>query len=837
MAWKTLAMIKDVEFDKMCVELSDVKLLRATTLEIDTIVELSISVRPGTGYFEISEGSAVISTGFIHEIDDPVDSIGDDTKVNSDGKIMLSTEDFYKELRLRGYNYSNGFKSVVEILSDASKGKLKWEGNWVQFIDGMFQITSLVEDTRLLKIPSIIPKILIDSNKHLSIIEKHQSSNESVVIDVHFSRYIKTSQCGGVQVKYYPSSTIARRRAPGNMVLEEYKFVPHLPTPILSASKGVRFIVQLVLENIIMPSLKAVELDNNAQNQQTLLTYVLETLVDQPIVKPELTFLSGQALKLNEIQIENVHISTKAQNSLVFVTERLFDETFLDDLKNSLTINAIVVSRENSQFVANDWNGHKMFQLIATVDVGNEVFVVLKYCKSNDTTLPSVCYITSEMTELDWLEKLKRDVNDGIKILIVAENDRASGILGFFNCLRKEIQTDQIRCVFIDDPNAPKFALNCPFYKQQLDQGLAINVLRNGQWGTYRHMKIDHRIEEKPMSECCVVKSLITSDLSSLKWVKKPINRTSEGTEIVRIHYATLNFKDIMIATGKISSDKGVHKRIDDDHIYGYEFSGVTESGKKVMGTMYNSLATYIEVKNEYLFEIPEDCNVSLEDAATLSLVYSFVYYVFFIKTSIKKGKSILIHAGSGGVGTAAIRVALSYGLEVFTTVSTDEKKTFLLNEISGLKEQNIGNSRNTSFETMVMNQTKGKGVDYVLNSLAGDLLHASIRCLSLKGTFLEIGKYDLIKDTKIGLGNFLKGISFMAVADTELIGRTQQELMVTTDLWSLISNIKIMFFQLTNNYINADLKKGIIKPLKANVFPANQIEQAFRFMALGKVN
>lgn len=44
----------------------------------------------------------------------------------------------------------------------------------------------------------------------------------------------------------------------------------------------------------------------------------------------------------------------------------------------------------------------------------------------------------------------------------------------------------------------------------------------------------------------------------------------------------------------------------------------------------------------------------------------------------IQRGESILIHAGSGGVGQAAINVALHYGCEVFTTVGTAEKRSFI---------------------------------------------------------------------------------------------------------------------------------------------------------------
>lgn len=127
----------------------------------------------------------------------------------------------------------------------------------------------------------------------------------------------------------------------------------------------------------------------------------------------------------------------------------------------------------------------------------------------------------------------------------------------------------------------------------------------------------------------------------------------------------------------------------------------------------------------------------------------------------------------------SAIRVAFAYGLEVFTTVSTDEKKAFLLNEFPKLKEQNIGNSRNTSFEKMILMRTKGKGVDYVLNSLAEEKLQASIRCLGKGGKFLEIGKFDMANDTKIGLGNFMNELSFHAIMVDKLFKAPHKDKMV----------------------------------------------------------
>lgn len=77
---------------------------------------------------------------------------------------------------------------------------------------------------------------------------------------------------------------------------------------------------------------------------------------------------------------------------------------------------------------------------------------------------------------------------------------------------------------------------------------------------------------------------------------------------------------------------------------------------------------------------------MSLRDAATIPVAYATIYYALFFYRPISKGKSILIHAGSGGIGLAAIRISLAHGLEVYTTCSTDEKKKFLLEHFPELK-------------------------------------------------------------------------------------------------------------------------------------------------------
>lgn len=117
----------------------------------------------------------------------------------------------------------------------------------------------------------------------------------------------------------------------------------------------------------------------------------------------------------------------------------------------------------------------------------------------------------------------------------------------------------------------------------------------------------------------------------------------------------------------------------------------------------------------------------------------------------------------------------------------------------------------------MVMRQTKGKGVDLVLNSLAEEKLQASIRCLGLNGRFLEIGKFDLNQNSPLGMSVFLKNTSFHGILlDSVMEGDDD----MIKEVVGLVEN---------------GIKEGAVRPLQTSVFNDQQIEQAFRFMASGK--
>lgn len=132
------------------------------------------------------------------------------------------------------------------------------------------------------------------------------------------------------------------------------------------------------------------------------------------------------------------------------------------------------------------------------------------------------------------------------------------------------------------------------------------------------------------------------------------------------------------------------------------------------------------------------------------------------------------------------------------------------------LLEEHIGNSRDCSFEQMILIQTRGKGVDYVLNSLAEDKLAASVRCLGRGGVFLEIGKFDIINNNKLDMGTFAKEIQFRAVMADNLIHLPKER--------------ETLF-----KMIERDLESGLIQPLHSTVFQVSEVEKAFRYLSTGK--
>lgn len=85
-------------------------------------------------------------------------------------------------------------------------------------------------------------------------------------------------------------------------------------------------------------------------------------------------------------------------------------------------------------------------------------------------------------------------------------------------------------------------------------------------------------------SEDAYVNPVKRGDLSSLGWYQSPLKYESDNCELCSVHYASLNFRDVMLATGKLSIDAIPGQVVKFDSMLGTEFSGVDNSGRRVMG-------------------------------------------------------------------------------------------------------------------------------------------------------------------------------------------------------------------------------------------------------------
>jgi NADPH:quinone reductase-like Zn-dependent oxidoreductase len=139
-------------------------------------------------------------------------------------------------------------------------------------------------------------------------------------------------------------------------------------------------------------------------------------------------------------------------------------------------------------------------------------------------------------------------------------------------------------------------------------------------------------------------------------------------------------------------------------------------------------------------------------------------------------GQSVLIHSACGGVGLAAVQIARMIGADIYATVGQEDKVKYLIDNFQ-LPRNRIFDSHSEAFVQGIMEETDNKGVDLVLNSLGGDLLHATWSCVAPFGKFIEIGKKDLQGFGKLDLNPFLANRSYHGV-DLDAFGEKKPELM-----------------------------------------------------------
>jgi acyl transferase domain-containing protein/Zn-dependent alcohol dehydrogenase/NADP-dependent 3-hydroxy acid dehydrogenase YdfG/acyl carrier protein len=282
-------------------------------------------------------------------------------------------------------------------------------------------------------------------------------------------------------------------------------------------------------------------------------------------------------------------------------------------------------------------------------------------------------------------------------------------------------------------------------------------------------------------------------------------------TEVeIEIRASGLGFRDVLNALGMYPGGPvplgcecaGVVSAVGKDVAH-------VRTGDEVLAVAYGSFASYVTVPAEWVALKP--ARLSFAQAAALPSSFLTAYYTLVELAQIKPGQRVLIHAGAGGVGQAAIQVAQRAGAEIFATAGSADKRALL----SAMGVPHVLDSRSLDFADEILRVTNGRGVDVVLNSLAGEFLQRSFEILAADGCFLEIGKRDILSDVEAAR---LKPHARYFVVDLGAISPSNPTLV-----------------QRMLGEILTAMNAGAYRPLPVEVFALENASDAFRYMAQAK--
>lgn len=311
-----------------------------------------------------------------------------------------------------------------------------------------------------------------------------------------------------------------------------------------------------------------------------------------------------------------------------------------------------------------------------------------------------------------------------------------------------------------------------------------------------------------------------TTGIEGLSYVPiDPLPPQANEVEI-EIKSTGLNFSDVL-------KSLGLYPGITDQIVpLGIECAGIVSAvgqdvdrfqvGQRVMGVAPYSFASHTTTAEYALVATPD--HLSDDQAATIPITFLTAYYGLCSLAHLAERERVLIHAGAGGVGLAAIQIAQSIGAEVFATAGSDQKRDYLRQQ--GV--QHVMDSRTLDFADRILEITSGGGVDVVLNSLPGDAITASLSVLSAYGRFLEIGKTDIYQNRRIGLWPFQDNLSYFAI-DLDRMLRQRPDA------------IRQLYRELMPHF-----EQRTYAPLPVKTFKTEEVVDAFRYMSqrknIGKV-
>jgi acyl transferase domain-containing protein/NAD(P)-dependent dehydrogenase (short-subunit alcohol dehydrogenase family)/acyl carrier protein len=343
--------------------------------------------------------------------------------------------------------------------------------------------------------------------------------------------------------------------------------------------------------------------------------------------------------------------------------------------------------------------------------------------------------------------------------------------------------------------------------------------------GAFFELRIDRRgsgalSRDRSQARACRPMALEVTQpgrLDSLRFRESPRVAPPAGEVEIEVDAASVNFKDVMKAMGMLS-DVALHNTYLGRGL-GLEAAGrVVRVGAGVTGLRegdrvftYHGGSIRSHVCADARFVVPCPDSLDAKDAACV-FVFLTAWYALMHAGRVRAGETVLIHSAAGGVGLSAVQIARSQGATIIATAGTAEKRALL----KSMGIEHVFDSRTLDFAEEVRTATGGRGVDVVLNALAGPALRASLDLLGPGGRFLELGKVDIAEDRALGMLPFNRAISFHAI-----------------DLDRMATERPEWFAPVAREVMEA-FAAGTLTPLPTDTYRADQVHDAFRALAGG---
>ncbi|CAH0778224.1 unnamed protein product [Bemisia tabaci] len=728
--WKILGNVLHKPFNDISIAFERVHTHTDPDSSIHDSNEIWVSVLPGSGDFVVTlesrkegqntvkETNKMLYSGKIRALENPrYDSNFKELSMNNDALNTVDIDPINRCFSSKindDQSYAGTRIFELQERQRGLSGKIVWNKDWVVNLDSILKINAFKDG--YLKKPASVQNLRILPG------QMHTIETGSKV-DFIFDSTLRYFECVGVKVDGMEMQH-PEIKSIGDEVTEYLHFVPYGNTSFSTEYEFLLACLQLIKENAMdeaANSMGTVKINVTQRKSRSgelmfgLLKYILQIQdMDQHV---ELVRMEPQN---GCVSASNTYLSilTDPKSFLQLIHMKNFKNAYLfTTMPTDVTLQSVIdyaaASGQDYVVLYEQVFDTKRFGLLKKIDI-NQKFRICEVSKNWSSSV----------------EALKCDTHLGDESVILLFNRPPSANpLVITQKVLKEISVSNVKCFLSWGEGLPPISVDRNFYSEQIKRGMVINVLVNGQWGTYRRQSI-------PQQQ------------ANLTQVLHLLEQSVEGVSV--------NF-----VSPALNTEIG-HSILD--------YAGNSSSGEQVVGIAQSDEQGAKSIKLDPVFQWKLQDNVNLEDAVTIPYAYLMAHLALIDFVKHEGKKTVLIHSGHNPVGVACIAVALSAGHTVYTTAPDALGMETIKSLFGQIPSSHITNYNSGDFFVPLMLGTKGRGADIIVSDLPREEMIASWHSVAQYGCFVNLNEEMPAEYAQLPMSQFLKSVSYFSYSMSDIL-------------------------------------------------------------------